>query len=232
MPDWGGTGEPANTIVPRPLATGITIVAMPGDAPGNYRPVNSYTFFPEWSGYPVRDTEYNHLMRCKNADGTAFAMPTAGWTECATGRRTENRNTVLSTNDFGLRAGDKAKVVFALLVDTTAKNCPWYSLDTLHMVADTAWQLYHTQVGVPAVARGLAGLQVYPNPAQGVLHIAGMMGGTTHVTVYNVLGQPMGPTVAVMGAEATIAVGHLPAGTYMVTASGVQGMARAVFVKE
>jgi hypothetical protein len=230
--DWSGTGSPDNGIIPRPFATGITIVSMPGDAPWRYVPADSYTFLPVWRGYPTADTQYNHLMRRKNTDGTAFDMPPAGWTECATGRRTENRYTVLSTNDFGLGAGKKAKAVFALVVDTTAKNCPLYTLDTLHMVADTAWQLYHTQVGVPAVGQATAALQVHPNPATHTLHVAGMVGGVTHITVYNVLGQAMGPAVAVRGTEATIDVRHLPAGTYVVAGSGEQGVARAVFVKE
>jgi hypothetical protein len=222
-----------NVIVPGPLATGISIVAMPGDEPGNYKPVNSYVNFPAYGTYwPRVDTQFNHLMRCKSAQGEAFVMPHDGWVESHPGLSGVNRYSILSTNDFNLRAGGKAKAVFALVIDTTRSNELGYRTDTIHIVADTAWQLYHTQVGVPAVGRGLAGLQVYPNPAQGVLHIAGMLGSTTYVVVYNVLGQPVGPAVAVRGAEATIAVGHLPAGTYMVTASGVQGMARAVFVKE
>jgi hypothetical protein len=218
-----------------PPAVGLTIVHMPGDVPGNYAPVGvlgyRYKYFIPPGSTPA-DVAFSNHMRGVRWSGESYGPFPDGFDECRNNMNPGERTVLLATNDFLLPAGGRQKVVMALVVDSAAKGCPVFDITGIQRVADTAWQLYHTQVGVPAVARGLAGLQVYPNPAQGVLHIAGMMGGTTHVTVYNVLGQPMGPTVAVMGAEATIAVGHLPAGTYMVTASGVQGMARAVFVKE
>ena len=234
--DGVGAGHPVGSYGPNPPAMGVTIISMPGDAPGSYVPVNSFTYYNNDAsaiGNPVIDTEYNNYMRGKARGGTDIPIKPNGWMECAAGSAPGDRRAIVATNDFTLNAGGKARLVLALVVDSAAKGCPETSLDGIRTVADTAWNFYHDATAIRSIATQYGDISVYPNPANDKLYVdIGSATGEAMVSICNTVGQVVyaGKYTAVMKDGMPIA--HLAPGMYVVSfVAGIKS-GRAVFVKQ
>lgn len=233
--DGLSAGHPENSYGLNPPAMGVTFISMPGDAAGSYVPLGSFTYYNnDWSiiGNPTVDTEYNNYMRSKIRSGAAFTAP-PGWDECTAGNTPGDRREIMSTNDITLNAGAKFKVVMALVVDSSAGGCPVVNFNGIKTVADTAWNVYHTEVGIRSVAARYGDMRVYPNPAKDRLYIdIGSAASEALVSICNAMGQMVYTGKYTAAMRNGMPVGDLAPGMYVVSFTASSGSGHAVFVKQ
>ena len=119
---------------------------------------------------------------------------------------------VVGTRLAKLAPGDSTTVAFAVLVAPT--------LAQLQAAADAAALTYTTLLPTRAATARAAGLSVYPNPSTGPLRVETAPAfGLREIWLSNVLGQVVLRQSAA-GAVATVNVGGLPPGIYLLRARG------------
>jgi hypothetical protein len=251
-PDDGiGAGHPDNSYGTNIPATGVTMIVTPGDVETAPLPLGSFMYY--WNdmssnGNPTVDTEYNNYMHAKKRNGEHlqysgvdrnYAYPddatvVGAWNECTLANPLGDRRAILSTGDFNFNAGQRKKLVMALLVDTAFGGCPTIaSYDTLRMLADTAWRNYHaTHVGVRDVGAASSVLSVYPNPANDVLYVDASARAVqnTSVVIYNSIGQRVMQQSLNSGVTG-VDIQQLVPGAYIVICQDEDMRYRAVFMK-
>lgn len=249
--DGAGAGHPDNSYGVNPPASAVTMIVTPGDTGPAVQPMGSYMYYSNdmsIQGNPTVADEYNFYMRARMRDGSHlqhggvdrnYAYPddatvVSAWNECALANPFGDRRTILSTGDFSLNAGQRTKLVMALVVDTAFGGCPTMgSFDTLRMLADTAWRNYHaTHVGVKEVRAASGVLNVYPNPSSDVLYIdAGNWAGRhTWVVIYNSIGQEV-MRQALKAGITSVDIQQLVPGAYTAICQDEGMRYRAVFIK-
>jgi hypothetical protein len=211
-------------------------------------------------GNPTVDTEYNNYMRAKLRNGQhltndfgGHGVPSTGygsgpnsnyvftgdpgdtsqWSQCNTFSTPNDQKFILSSNDFNLNAGTSQKVVFALIAtDTSAGGgCPEITFDSIKVVADTAWGVYHATAVNNVIKSSSPG--IYPNPAHDKITIkSGSAGVEETVIIYNTLGQIVNVTLNRQGKKYEADVSLLPAGLYYVLCRDEHGQVIGKFLKE
>ena len=261
-------GHPLGTLGPPPMSAVTTIVLPGDAGSSYVQPGSFTYFNNDLSGTgnPTIDTEYNNYMRAKNRAGmhlkNDFAGPgipcpgygsgpdcnyvfpgdtknTAEWSECSCNNNPGERRSVLSSNDFTLNAGSTQKVVLAFIATNKgAGGCPEANLDSIKIVADTAWSIYHNPLP-PLSAINIATqlnntINIFPNPAGEKLFIEnkGTTAGEVHITIYNVLGQIMNVSVNTNGKKSEADISRLPVGLYYVLYRQNDAQQAAKFVKQ
>jgi len=160
------------------------------------------------------------------------------WSECSCGDNPFDQRFVMSSNDFTLSAGGTQHIVMALVTTNldTNNGCPYASFDSINVVADTAWSIYHNPLPVLAVANVTSNDQVhiYPNPAHDQLSVENANNNTSgeSITIYNAIGQVMNAAIEKTGQKDVVDVSGLPAGLYNVLYRWNGGQTTAKFVKE
>lgn len=258
-------GHPANSYGLNPPVRGVTLVYQPGDDGAYITPAGSFMVYnndPSIIGIPNNDTFCNYLMRSHNGDGThlknnlpvigwplcrrsevdrTYALPDdptvdSGWNECTCGHNPGDRRFVLATNDFSLHAGASARVVMALVLDTSGHGCPMLpDFDGIRQMADTAWFFWHGQhVGVANTEHRTMGGMVFPVPAHGKLYIQpnSMGEDDAHITIRNILGQVMVERTYRSAERYEADVSAYPPGVYSVTCQIGSSSWHTTFLKE
>ncbi len=201
-------------------------------------------------GNPTIDTQYNNYMRAKNKNGmhlkndfTGGGTPSTGygtgpdcnyvfsgdvastsaWSECGSNNNPGDRRFVFSSNDFTLNSGASQKLVLALIATNRGvEGCPHTTFDSIRIVADTAWGIYHHPLPVLSVANNApiasSGITLYPNPAGDKLFIenTGNSIVTAHIAIYNAIGQVTNVPMSMNGKKAQANISSLPQGVYYV----------------
>jgi len=170
---------------------------------------------------------------------TGDPSDTSQWSECVCYNNSGYRTFVLSTSDFTMNPGGSYNVVFALITTNidSIYGCPFVNFDTIKIVADTAWKVYQNPLPpIPASVHQLKNantLNIYPNPAETVLHIAstGLI-NTALLKVINVLGQQVPVDVIRQGSTWDIDVSQLSPGMYSLNISNGDDTQNSVFVKQ
>ncbi len=140
----------------------------------------------------------------------------------------------MATSSFSLPAGQKERLVYALVASAAAGGCPSVNLSGLNTVADTAWNVYHNppaELGVNEHIAGLRAISIYPNPAHDVLVIEGAQQGAT-VVVTNVLGATVASASHDGAGSFKVYVKELPLGVYVVRCVDSDRMASFRIVKQ
>ncbi len=249
MNDGITAGNPPNSYGTHPPIVGTTFVRLPGDAGTGYQPAGSYMYYNNdlsIIGIPTVDTQYDHYMRSRMANGAHLQYMgvdrnyimsddislSGGWNECSSGNNPGDRRFIQATNSFELPAGARQRVVIAMVVDSIGGGCPSVTFDRIKIVADTAWGAYH------AIAAGVSGpsvgdgLKIYPNPAHDVLTVdCNMLHGPTEVVVCDMIGRTVLTAQCKPFAKTTLDIGSLENGVYLLRYNGENGNEQYRFIK-
>ncbi len=266
--DGGSAGHPPNSYGLNPPQSAITMIVLPGDVGASYVPVGSFDYYNnDFSviGNPSNDTQCNNYMRSKMRNGTHFTntftgpgtpcltqgsgpntnyvftgdpSDSDGWSECRCLDNPGDRRWLLSSNDFTFNSGTTQKVVFALIVADSAGGCSKASFDTIRIVADTAWKIYHNPLpprpaSVP-VNKESCLISIYPNPAHDKLFIenSGIIINEESINVYNTLGQQLHLNANKNGPKTELDINLLPDGLYLVRYRNGMAETTMKFMKE
>jgi len=232
---------------------GVTMIALPGDAPGSYVPAGSFDYYNNDAsviGNPTNDSQYNNYLRAKKRDGTHFTngagisvnyvfasdpTDTAGSSECATHDVPGDRRTIIASNDFTLAPGTSEQIVMALIVTPLDTNnaCPDVSFAGINTVADTAWQNYYNlpELSTPVLTTNTS-ILIYPNPTHAHLFIDDKTTGTKTIVVYNTLGQQVNVNISAHQNSSDISVANLPPSVYYIKYNNGITQKTFSFVKE
>lgn len=233
--DGASAGHPPSAYGANPPASGITMIRVPGDVGTTFVPMGSFTNYNNDAspqGNPVLPAEYDNYLRARMRSGAHFqengvnvdyvysGVPsvTGDSSECEKANIPGDRRVVIATRSFPLPAGQKERLVYALVASAAAGGCPSVNLNGLNTVADTAWNVYHDplpELGVNDHTAGLRKISIYPNPAHDVLEIDGAQQGAT-VVVTNVLGATVASATFDWAGAFKVYVKELPAGVYVV----------------
>ncbi len=255
--DGASAGFPSNSYGANPPASGITFVSLPGDVGTNYVPPGSFMYFNNdlsVSGNPRAPKEYNNYMRSRFRDSShlkyypvpgstvggidvdyAFAdnaLIPGGWSECASGDNPGDRNFVLASNSFTLKANSKERIVMALVVADSAGGCPTVDLGGIKEVADTAWGAYEGPLTVAHNTPIHNQPLIYPNPAHDKIFVDQQLAnGKAECSIYNVVGQRMFHSTLINKLTA-IDVSSYPPGVYYIQYEKGGIVGKKVFVKQ
>jgi len=266
--DGGSGGHPISHSGPPPMSaiTLIDLPGDAGASyvlPGSF---NYFNNDASYIGNPTIDTEYNNYMRAKNKHGVHLkddfmgaGVPSSGygsgpdcnyvfsgdvantlqWSECTCNNNPSDRRFVFSSNDFTLNSGASQKIVLALIATNRgAGGCPTASFDSIKIVADTAWRIYHDPLPPLSVVNHStsvnSGINIYPNPANDKLYVenAANNTGEAHITIYNTIGQVIDVVINTSRKKSEADISRLPAGLYYVIYRNGTMQTAAKFVKE
>lgn len=238
----------ANTYGAHPPLTGLSFIEMPGDVyPSGMLPAGSFTYFVN-AGFgslrdPRSDTEYNHYLRSKNADGMpiaagAYVFPiTNGPEMCDKKMPPGDQRYVIASGDYNFQPGTKAKIAMAFMAtDTLGYACPLSSFKPITDLADTAWKIYYNPLptSIRNVSLAEARFKLYPNPAQNTLYVQTLAKAnkTESIKIIDALGKTILLPVAHQNNQYEINISSLASGLYSVVYFDGEQSSAQPFVKE
>jgi hypothetical protein len=237
--------DPGNSYGSHIPVVGLTMVSLPGDSGADYAPAGAFTYYNNDVsdiGNPVFDSQFYNYMHAETLGGERFSddfsdttgstgpyvnyvypddPSDSGWSECWVNNDPGDRRFILSSNTFTVMPGSVNEIVLALVTTSpdSPGGCPLVNFDSINIVADTAWAVYHhppppIPLAVASVAFGA--IDIYPNPAHDELYITGppALYEDTRTLVCNTLGQLMNVPITSANAKTKLDVHELPPGMY------------------
>lgn len=263
--DGAGGGHPLNSYGTHIPMVGMTMIVLPGDTGSTYVTAGGFYFFNNDAsiiGNPSNDSQYNHYLHGKVANGISYYDEMIGQpqcehhdsnqyycyanipsdsgqcSECALNNTPGDRRFIITTNSLTLNAGSSLHIVAALVATypDTLDGCPTTNFDSISIVADTAWFNYFHPPIQAYVKKILPpnSVTIYPNPAHDKLYIetTGSINGDEHITIYNTMGQVMPAPVTANAAKYIVDINNLPPGMYYMTYGNGSVQKAEKFVRE
>lgn len=193
-------------------------------------------------GFQNTDTLTCEYMYPGNSDpqhlGTHGIVPAEhadDWTEPTAGISPGDRRGLATSGPFDFAPGESHEFDLAYVAAKAEEGSAWSSVELMLEGADAVRRQYErdtTDSGrsffyIPlsgetmGIARTLQsqGLQLYPNPTQGMLHISLPVGGNCAAELYDIMGHRVASCTIADG-QADIDLSALPCGIYMLKCNG------------
>ncbi len=237
--------HPHNSYGKNIPVVGMTMIVAPGDVGTSYAPAGSFINYTNGYDPPTVDTEYNNYLHAKSKDGRHYIHDTTDidfmgipsgpdvdfvftgdpgdtnqWSECSKRDNPGDRRFILTTGDFSLSAGGSQHFVLALVTTDpdTMNGCGSVTFDSIKIVADTAWAVYHNPPPPNSVnnIELAAAISIYPNPAHDLPYIEHVYEpqNEAFITVYNSIGQTIAVAIDKAQTKDKIDISKLVPGAY------------------